>query len=525
MVNLRELLISSGLTGQIVTRSDGLDLSKIIITGVSYDSRLVEEGNIYVALKGLSVDGHAFIQQAIQQGALAICGMKAIESLDVPYFQVEDSRVALAYLSAAFVNFPGKRMTVIGVTGTDGKTTTSHFIYNILREAGYPTGMITTVSARFQDREIDTGFHVTTPEAPQIQALLAQMIGTNPPTTHVVLETTSHGLAQKRVAGCFYDIGVFTNITHEHLDFHGSYEEYRGAKAELIRELAEAPVKIAGNYRLAVLNYDDSSFSFLKGRALEYPHVKTLTYGLSSQAELQARNIQLTKNKPRFEVYGPAGRGLVELSIMGQYNVYNALAAWGATVEGLGIAADAASQGLKKVKFIPGRMEPIDCGQAFMALVDFAHTPNAIHQALRSARTMTKGRVIAVFGSAGLRDREKRAQMAEIGVKLADFCILTAEDPRTEDLGEILTEMKKGAEKGGGIENQTYQLVRDRREAVRRAVGMAGENDLVILLGKGHEQSMCFGTIEYAWDDRVALKSAIAEKLGIPGPEMPYLPD
>ncbi|MGB9639740.1 MAG: glutamate ligase domain-containing protein, partial [Anaerolineales bacterium] len=215
----------------------------------------------------------------------------------------------------------------------------------------------------------------------------------------------------------------------------------------------------------------------------------------------------------------------IRLNLMGNYHIYNSLAAWGATVEALGVNPDAAVEGLMGVKFLPGRMEPINLGQEFIALVDFAHTPNALSQALSNARRMTDKNVIVVFGSAGLRDKDKRWQMAEIAVQLANKSIFTAEDPRTEDIHQILQEMKSGAERAGGKENLDYFLIADRREAIRVAVSMARKGDLVILCGKGHEQSMCYGTTEYAWDDRVALRSAIAELLGIPGPEMPFLPN
>lgn len=497
----------------------------IDIHDVVHDSRVVKQGDLYVAIKGLNVDGHQFINDAIERGALAICGSEHLDHLSVPYFRVDNPRNALAYLSAAIRGYPAKQLTVIGVTGTDGKTSTTTFIYYILQEAGFSSAMISTVSARIGDQEIDTGFHVTTPEAPQIQTLLKEMVSLrNNPITHVVLETTSHGLAQKRVAACFYDIAVFTNVTHEHLDFHRTYAEYLDAKAGLIDELTLTPEKHGGNYRTAILNRDDQSFSYLSDRVKKHSQLTSITYAIKSKADIKAIDIIEDSHIPKFKIRGLHATAEISLNLVGNFHIYNSLAAWGATVEALGIHPDAAVAGLMKVKYLPGRMEPIELGQNFIAIVDFAHTPNALLQALSNARRMTGKNVIVVFGSAGLRDKDKRWQMAEIAVKLANKSIFTAEDPRTEDIHQILGEMKLGAEKAGGQENEDYFLVPDRREAIRLAVSMAKKGDLVILCGKGHEQSMCYGTTEYAWDDRVALRSAIADLLGIPGPSMPYLP-
>ncbi len=521
-MKLSELLHLCEYKGQLtVPETSGME--EVRITGIAYDSRQVQQGNLYVALQGLSADGHDFIPQAIRNGASAVCGSRSLERLPVPYLRVEDSRMALAWLSAAFHGYPGKKLKVIGVTGTDGKTTTSNYIYQILQTAGISAGMITTVSAKIREKEIDTGFHVTTPESPQIQALLGQMVGCEEPISHVVLETTSHGLAQKRVTACFYDIGVFTNITHEHLDYHSSYEEYRATKASLIDEVSFYSCK--NENKLIVLNRDDESYPYLYDYTRNKNNVEVCSYGINSMADIVAEKLESGRGRSRYRIRSKAREWVISLGLPGEYNIYNAMAAWCATVEGMNISPEAAIEGIATVTYIPGRMEAIELGQKFMAIVDFAHTPNAIRKALESARAMTEGQVIAVFGSAGLRDREKRWKMAEIAVKLADISILTAEDPRTEDLSKILIEMKEGAEKGGGVEGKSYLIIPDRREAIREAVRLAHPRDLVILCGKGHEQSMCFGSVEYPWDDRVALRSAISEYLGIPGPAMPFLPD
>lgn len=500
------------------------------IQGISMDSRRLQPGELFVALSGTSTDGHRFIPEAIGRGAAAVVGERALSGVTVPYLQVPDSRLALALLAAAWHRFPARQLKVVGVTGTDGKTTTSTLIYNILKAAGVQAGMISTVSAFIGERALDTGFHVTTPEALEVQSYLAQMVEVG--ISYVVVEATSHGLAQRRVAACDFDIGVVTNITHEHLDYHGSYESYRQAKALLFRNLAESRLKPDLEFRTAVLNYDDDSYAYLAGLLRELNRHTTLplrvvTYGFNPEADMRAENIVQSNQGLRFDALWEGHRLPLESRLTGLYNVANCLAALAATMLGMGLDAQAAREGVSAVSGIPGRMEKIDMGQDFSAYVDFAHTPNALRQALTSARQLIgqSGRLIAIFGSAGLRDRAKRRMMAEIAQELADVTILTAEDPRTESLAQILAEMAAGAEARGGVEGRTFWRVPDRRAAIVMGVQMARPGDLVIALGKGHEQSMCFGETEFPWDDRTAMRAALAERLNLPGPAMPYLPD
>lgn len=488
------------------------------VTGVAFDSRQVEPGFIFVPLVGLNADGHQFIPAALKNGALAIVGSQPAENFDVPYVQVADTRLALAQLSAAFYDFPARQLTVIGVTGTDGKTTTATLIYDILQAAGLSAGIISTVSAVISGEEIDTGFHVTTPEAPDVQRYLARMVTAG--LTHVVLEATSHGLDQHRVAACEFDIGVVTNITHEHLDYHGTYEAYRASKGRLFTSLAETHAKPQGNPRLAVLNRDDQSYTYLR----ELTTVRQAAYSLEAGADVWAEEIRQDASGLKFTAHGPGFAFPVECELVGLYNVSNCLAAISAAALGLGIAPGAISSGLTRMRGVPGRMEGIDLGQGFTAIVDFAHTPNALKVTLQTARQMTSGRVLAVFGSAGLRDRAKRRMMAEVSAELADVSVLTAEDPRTESLDEILAEMAAAAISKGGVEGKSIFRVPDRGKAIQMAVDMAQPGDLVIACGKGHEQSMCFGTVEFPWDDRTALRAALSSRLGVAGPQMPHLP-
>jgi UDP-N-acetylmuramoyl-L-alanyl-D-glutamate--2,6-diaminopimelate ligase len=494
------------------------EVAAVPISGICFDSRQVHPGDCFVALSGGNADGHKYIGKAVDNGAAAVVGSQPGLTPGVPYIQVENTRRTLALLAAAFYGFPGRQLFVIGVTGTDGKTTTANLIYHVLLSAGLRAGIISTVNAVIGGEEVDTGFHVTTPEAPDVQRYLARMVAAG--LTHVVLETTSHGLAQERVTGCEYDLGVVTNITHEHLDYHGSYEAYREAKGRLFSGLQETAEKAGGNPRTAVLNRDDSSYEYLASIC----RGPVLTYSIHQPADFSIERYQASTEGMSFDVRFRDKVYAFKTKLVGEYNLSNCLAAIAATAGAMGLPMDAAQNGIASLQGVSGRMQVIHLGQPFTAIVDFAHTPNALRVALLTARQLTQGRVIAVFGSAGLRDREKRRMMAETSAELADVSILTAEDPRTESLDGILEEMAKGAESRGAVEGESYYRVPDRGEAIRQAVRMAQVGDLVIACGKGHEQSMCFGEVEYAWDDRVAMKAALAELLGMPGYAMPYLP-
>lgn len=492
------------------------------LTGVAMDSRRVEPGNLFVAVRGGAADGHEFIADALRRGAAAVAGERDLGGLPVPYVRLEDARRAVTWLAAAFHGWPGRRLTVIGVTGTDGKTTTCNLIHQAMRAAGLRAGMISTVNAVIGDKTLDTGFHVTTPDAPDVQRYLARMVTAG--LTHVVLETTSHGWAQHRVDACAFDVGVITNITHEHLDEHGSYENYRAAKARLFQSLAWTPPKAQGNPRLAVLNRDDVSYEFLSSTGRSLPSLRQISYGLGQEADLRAEAVRFSPQGIEFEAVGTDFRLPVRTPLVGEFNVSNCLAALAASVYGLDLDPAAAARGLAALTGVPGRMERVDLGQPFTAIVDFAHTPNALRVAIEAARKIASGRVLVVFGSAGLRDREKRRLMAEIAAGLADVSILTAEDPRSESLFGILEEMAAGARARGGVEGQTFFRVPDRGAALRLGVRMAQPGDVLMACGKGHEQSMCFGETEHPWDDRAALRAALAEHLGVDGPPMPWLP-
>ena len=507
---------------------------QVAITHITSDSRQVTPGALFVAYRGVGDDGHRFIRDAIARGAAAVVGEQAMPGLPTPYVQVLDGRAALAWLNAGWYGNPSRSMALVGITGTDGKTTTANVLFNVLKAASRRAGLISTVQAVIGDQIYNTGLHTTTPDAPDIQRYLAQMRDAG--TEIAVLETTSHGLAQHRVTGCVFDVAVITNITHEHLDFHGTYEAYREAKALLFRSISRTrpdaadkafawPQRNTGLSRLpktAVLNRDDSSYEFLARipveRMITYgvgptEHGGTGKHGPPDAVHLYAGNIDHTPAGAAFDIRltgtdWPLCRLVTPL--VGAFNISNVLAATGAALA-LGIGPAAIEAGVRATASIPGRMERIDAGQRFTAIVDFAHTPNALARALEAVRPMAAdgGRLIVVFGSAGLRDREKRLLMGEVAARLADVTIVTAEDPRTEDLAAIMAETTTALAAAGRAEETDFFRIADRQRAILHAVRLARPGDVVIVCGKGHEQSMCFGAIEYPWRDQEALRWAL----------------
>jgi UDP-N-acetylmuramoyl-L-alanyl-D-glutamate--2,6-diaminopimelate ligase len=525
MITLRQLLADLPQKFTLTGDADTVITAPV----VEADAELAP-GGVFVARIGLSVDGHDFIPRAIEKGAAAIIGERPradLPAFDVPYVQVEDAQQATGYLAAAYHDYPSRKLIVIGVTGTDGKTTTSTLIHRILQVAsGGQAGLVSTIAAEIGSQSVDTGFHVTTPSAPQIQAFLAHMVAQG--MRYAVLEMTSHGLAQGRLNGVDVDAAVLTNLTHEHMDYHKTFENYRAAKGRMFAMLGTGHRK-PKQPKISVINADDANAGYFE--AMSRPHPPTsspkgegesslpdvgeaagadrvVLYGMEAVADVRGTDIVHHPGYTQFVVHWDKRSALFHLPLVGRFNVYNALAAIAVT-RALNLQIEVIQRGLLQVTGIPGRLERIDSGQDYIALVDFAHTPNALDKALSAARTLTTGRVICIFGCAGLRDRDKRRMMPEIATRLADFSVFTAEDPRTEALDEILQTMAEAATAAGGVEGQTFSRVRDRGQALYEACQRAEAGDVVIACGKGHEQSMAFGKTEYLWDDRDALRAAI----------------
>ncbi len=501
---------------------DGPDVA---LTGFTEKSGEVEPGLAFVARVRTGSDGHPYIGDALARGASVILAQRPPEEAGVvvppgvAYLTVADTAEAQAWLAAAAEGFPSRDLVVIGITGTDGKTTTANILHAILRAAGLRAGLLSTIRAIIGDEEEPLAVHVTTPEAPVVQHYLRRMVDAG--LTHVVLETTSHALAQSRVAAVAFDVAVVTNITHEHLDYHGSYEAYFAAKRRLFAALLDDLLRVpsanprkAATPRTAVLNRDDASYAplaaFLAGRPVDVRAYGRRPGETALDAWVESVAYEPGATRLALGLRGQAEPLPVSSALVGAFNVDNMLAATAAAAA-LGIGPEAIRAGLEAVHALSGRMERIDRGQPFLVLVDFAHTPNALDRAIGAARRMAaaSGRVIAVFGSAGKRDVAKRTLMADISARAADLTVLTAEDPRTESLDVILATMAEAARAAGGVEGQTFWRVPDRGRAIHFALSLARPGDVVLVCGKGHEQSMAFGAVEYPWDDRAATRAAL----------------
>ena len=384
-----------------------------------------------------------------------------------------------AFTACIYFGFPSKKLTVIGVTGTDGKTTTSHMIYEILKSANKKVSLISSIHAQIGEKTYDTGFHVTTPDPVALQKFLRKVV--NSDSECLVLEVTSHGLDQNRIFGVDFDFAVLTNITHEHLDYHKSFENYILAKARLFKGV-----------KVSILNLDDPTFSKIKKLA----NGKIITYSIGKKADFAPKNFPL------------------KLKIPGEYNLSNALCA-AALATQVGISKKIITKALNNFQGVKGRMEEVDMGQDYQVKVDFAHTPNGLKQALKTLKSRIKGqgsRVIAVFGAAGERDKLKRPKMGKIAAIYADICVLTAEDPRSEKVEDICWQIAQGLVKSGKKEGSDFYKIYDRQKAIEFAVELAKSGDIVVCFGKSHEKSMCFGKKEYPWDEFKVVEQAIAKK-------------
>src|SRR3989440_1770327 len=436
-------------------------IEDIEISGIAYDSREVGPGGLFVAVPGFHTDGRKFLAEAVQRGAVVAIGeplqQEALSSLPLPYIEVNDIRIALANLACAFYGYPAQQLCTIGVTGTDGKTTTCNLISAIFEAAGLQTGLMTTANFRISGQEWENTTRQSTLEALEVQQLLRRMLGDG--VTHAVIEATSHGLELQRVRGCAFDVGVVTNITHEHLDFHKTLENYRRAKARLFEMLDPQRDKGLGIRPAAILNRDDASYEVLK----PYCRVPILDYGIDSPAAVRAVDLQMDAQRTRFRAILPNAEVAIETQLVGRFNVSNCLAAI-ATAYSQGIAPEMIARGLARVAGVTGRMERIDEGQPFSVIVDYAHTPDSLTKVLAILRPLTAGNLLIVFGSAGERDVQKRPVMGSIAAKMVDFFVITDEDPREEDREAILREIAAGAEAVGKRQGSDFLCIADRTQ-------------------------------------------------------------
>ena len=469
------------------------------ITGLTDDSRRVSPGWLFVAVKGTQSDGHRFLAQAVAAGAGAIVvetgrvSGETLASIGIPVIQVGDSRRALGLLASRFYGDPSRRLKMIGVTGTNGKTTATYLCKAILEAAGVRAGLIGTVAYLFGEERV-AATH-TTPGPLELQGLLRRMADAG--MQAVVMEVSSHALALDRTAGCQFGTAVFTNLTQDHLDFHADMEDYFRAKLRLFTALdSEAH---------AIVNGDDP----YGGRVVEATQAKVWTYAIDRPADLRAEDVQISLNGVRFTARGPGGSVALRSPLVGRHNVYNILAAVGVgLVQGVPLETSAA--GVATLKTVPGRFEQVDAGQPFTVVVDYAHTEDALYRLLTTAQTVRTGRIITVFGCGGDRDRGKRPKMGRVAARYSDVVVVTSDNPRTEDPDAIIREILPGVEAGLREAGRGRYLIHaDRRAAIAEAIRLAQSGDLVLIAGKGHEDYQVIGKEKHPFDDRVVAREAI----------------
>ncbi|MCK8817330.1 UDP-N-acetylmuramoyl-L-alanyl-D-glutamate--2,6-diaminopimelate ligase [Natroniella sulfidigena] len=466
MIKLQELI-------EVLTVEDVEGDLQSDILGISYDSRTVKADYLFVAISGFKQDGHSFIKDAIANGATAVVVEKEVNldlsQQDITLIKVNDTRKALAYLGAKFYDYPSRDLTVIGVTGTNGKTTTTYLIEGVLNNIGFKTGLIGTIKNKIGPKEKEA--ERTTPEALDLQRILAKMVKEG--VTHVVMEVSSHALELDRVLEIDFDCQIFTNLSQDHLDFHRNFDQYLAAKLKLFKF----------NENPAIINFDDPRGQQVVKKA----RGKVVGYGIDDpKAEIRANRIQIDQKGVSYLLQTDEEEFEINLKLTGRFNVYNSLAAIGA-IYSLGVELEEIKKGIEETEGVPGRFQIIDEGQPFGVIVDYAHAPAGMENVLKTADEITEGRKIIVFGCGGDRDRKKRPIMGKIGANLADFAIVTSDNPRSEDPLKIIEDIEVGIKEDGNVEGEDYIIIEDRAAAIKKGIELAQEGDLVIIVGKGHE--------------------------------------
>ena len=477
--------LAARLPGSVVHGDGAVEVAE-----ATYDSRRAGPGTLFVAVRGLATDGNQFVDAARRKGAAAVASENPPPP-GVPWIQVPDARRALAAFSAAVLGDPASRLTLVGVTGTNGKTTTSYLIDAALRAAGYTAGLLGTVQYRIGDRLSEAVR--TTPEASDLQQLFREMVVAS--CTHAVLEVSSHSLALDRVYGCAFKVAVFTNLTRDHLDFHGDMDRYFEAK----RRLFDTFLRPDGR---AVLNAEDDRTPALAAAS----RAPVWTYGIDRPADFQAEEISLSLEATRFRLRSPQGVFPVETPLLGRFNVQNLLAAFAAAMA-LDLDPRVALKGLTSIEGVPGRLERVHAGQLFTVVVDYAHTDDALKKVLETVRQLKPRRLITVFGCGGDRDRSKRPLMGAVATRLSDVVIVTSDNPRSEPPEAILEEIQKGMNGGRGAERHA---IVDRRDAIARALEMAQPGDAVVIAGKGHETYQQLRDRTIPFDDRQVARDVLS---------------
>lgn len=466
------------------------------ITGVTEDSRRVRGGTLFVAVHGGHLDGHDFAQQVVQSGAVAILGDRQdITALhDVPYIYCPAPRAAAGLVAHALAGNPTRDMTVVGITGTNGKSSTAFLTQAVLQHAGHSTANFGTLGYEIAG-EMQSAAH-TTPFGEELALLFAQARDAG--HSHVVMEVSSHALEQERIAGIRFTAGAFTNLTQDHLDYHQDMDSYRRAKLRLFE-------RVEGAGCFTVVNADDPSASFF----IEASQGRCITFG--DAGECRAAQIRTQAAATHFTLHTPWGSAPVRLRLVGRHNVWNALCA-AAITGGLGLPLEEVAAGLGALTRVPGRFEAVDAGQDFHVVVDYAHTDDGLRNVLEAARGLCRGRIITVFGCGGDRDKGKRPKMGAVAARLSDFCVVTSDNPRSEDPHRILLDIEVGLQREGKRKGDDYVVIETREEAIHAAIRMAQSGDLVMIAGKGHESFQIIGEERRPFDDREVARAILAER-------------
>ena len=468
----------------------------IEVKGLAENSKKVDKGSLFVCMRGTRDDGHRYVREAVERGAAVLVSERPASAYrDLPQVIVPNPRQALARLADRFYGSPSRSLKVIGVTGTNGKTTTTYLIEAILKHARHKTAVVGTIAYRLGKKTLPSPN--TTPSSLELQRLMAQMVAGK--FRWLVMEVSSHALDQGRVESCEFEAAVFTNLTQDHLDYHHSMREYLQAKARLFQLIEQGAQK--GRKKLAIFNADDNASVYLKKFC---GHAASLTYGFHASAQVRALNWKLTTSGISFLAVTPWGRRRFELSLLGKVNIWNALAAI-ATCGSLGVSLPLMQAALQRIPLVPGRFEKVPYPKGVTVVVDYAHTPDALAKLLDSARELCKGRLLLVFGCGGNRDRTKRPLMGEIASQKSDLCLITSDNPRDEDPLFIMKEIEKGIVPACR-QKKAYEMVVDRRQAIGRALSLAHKNDLVLIAGKGHEATQTTGKTVAAFSDQAVVK-------------------
>lgn len=468
---------------------------------ITADSRTVQEGSLFICLVGATVDGHSFVEKAVQDGAVAVVVSKPVAVPDhVAVIYVEDTRQALQAAVPFFYDYPASKMRMIGVTGTNGKTTTTHIIAHLLRSQGYTVGVIGTVHILIDDQSYP--IHNTTPDVADLQQILQQMVDAG--VTHCIMEVSSHALALGRTAGVEYDTAVFTNLTQDHLDFHKTFDNYLAAKAKLFKQVSASYQVKEG--KGAVINVDDAY-----GQAIvDVTTSPMITYSTEGKGSMNASDLTVTAKSSQFTLNYDGQSYPISTKIAGMFNVYNTLAAVGATLYE-GLSMEEIVKGLATFTAVPGRFELIEEGQDFAVVVDYAHTPDGLENILQTAKKIVENRILVVFGCGGDRDATKRPIMGRIAAQFGDRVFVTSDNPRTEDPVQIVKDVEVGVREGLH-DDVSYEVIVDRREAIHKAIAEATTGDVVIIAGKGHEDYQILKDETIHFDDREVAREALKER-------------